>query len=74
MRTHTPTLADPPLSPLRAPAIRPSGTRRVGPAGSGSGSAGGCAGASSNVSVAQGISVRVPSACTAMCATLPAST
>ena len=72
VRTHTPTLADPPLSPLRAAAIRPSGTRRVGPAGNGSGSGGGSAGASSRVSVAQGMSTRVPSACTAMCGTLVA--
>src|SRR5215470_9931426 len=31
-RAHTPRFASPPLSPLRAPAIRPNGTFRVGPA------------------------------------------
>src|ERR1700739_2531989 len=44
VRTHTPTLADPPLSPLRAAALRPSGTRRAGPAGDGPGHGGGTGG------------------------------
>lgn len=35
-----PPLPEPPLSPLRAPATRPSGTRRVGPSGSGSANVG----------------------------------
>ena len=46
VRAHTPTLALPPLSPERAPATVPSGTRRVGPA-SGSGSGGSATSASS---------------------------
>src|SRR5262249_19116807 len=35
VRAQTPTLALPPLSPERAPMIRPSGARRVGPPGAG---------------------------------------
>ena len=54
VRTHTPTLALPPLSPLRAPAMRPSGTRRVSPNGRGSGSANGPTGSSALVSVGGG--------------------
>ena len=74
VRTQTPMLAPPPLSPLRAPAMVPSGSRRVGPMGSGSGSAGESASASGRVAVAGGIGTRVPSACTATCSTSAAGT
>ena len=53
------------LSPLRAPAMRPSGRRLSSSNGRGSGNANGPTGSSVLVSVAEGMPTRVPSACTA---------
>src|SRR5690606_17355039 len=73
-RTHTPTLASEPLSPLRAPATRPSGARRTGPSGGGGGSGGSGTGAGSAAAGAGAMPSRVPSGSTAVCGTWPAGT
>src|SRR5689334_284631 len=52
LRAQTPTLAAPPLSPLRAPATVPRGTDRVGPDGRG-GSGGSSTSASSSVAAGE---------------------
>src|SRR5690606_26414761 len=56
VRTQTPTLASPPLSPLRAPATRPSGARRYDCGRNGSGSSGSGRSVSSCVRCAGAIS------------------
>lgn len=67
-------LALPPLSPLRAPATVPSGSRRVGPGGSGSGSSGSPAGARTRVRSGSGTVTCSPPGSTAVCVTWSRST
>lgn len=73
VRVQSPMFAFPPLSPERAAAISPSGSRRVGP-GTGAGTTGSAGAGIPAVTGLCGIGVVVPSGSVTRCSTSEAGT